>query len=65
MEKEDTIKTLNNYNDYTDEELFELYKDIQKDIEYNEECGICDSSEYDLYSIRVELIKRNLIKESE
>ena len=53
--------TINNYKNYTDEELFKLWKDINTDIKYNEENGICDSSEYDLYSVGIELMERKYL----
>ena len=57
--------TINNYKNYTDEELFKLWKDINIDIEYNEEDGICDSSEYDLYSVGIELMERKYLLDND
>ncbi len=57
--------TINNYKNYTDEELFKLWKDINTDIEYNEENGICDSSEYDLYSVGIELMERKYLLDND
>lgn len=57
--------TINNYKNYTDEELFKLWKDINIDIEYNEENGICDSSEYDLYSVGIELMERKYLLDND
>lgn len=57
--------TINNYKNYTDEELFKLWKDINTDIKYNEENGICDSSEYDLYSVGVELMERKYLLDND
>lgn len=52
---------MNKYSNYTDEELFKLWKDINTDIKYNEENGICDSSEYDLSQVGAELSRRKYI----
>ena len=49
---------MNKYSNYTDEELFKLWKEINWEIEYNKENGICDSSEYDLSQVGAELSKR-------
>ena len=49
---------MNKYENYTDEELFKLWKEIVWEIEYNKENGICDSSEYDLSQVGAELSKR-------
>ena len=57
--------TINNYKNYTDEELFKLWKDINTDIKYNEENGICDSSEYDLYSVGIELMERKYLLDND
>lgn len=46
---------MNKYSDYKDEELFELWKQIIAEIEYNKENGIYDSSEYDLAQVGAEL----------
>lgn len=48
----------NNYNLFTDKELFKLWEDITTDIEYNAKNGICDSSEYDLFQVGEVLIER-------
>lgn len=48
----------NNYNLFTDKELFKLWKDITTDIEYNAENGIWDNSEYDLFQVGEVLIER-------
>ena len=48
----------NNYNLFTDKELFKLWKDITTDIEYNAENGIWDNSEYDLFQVGKVLIER-------
>lgn len=53
--------TINNYKNYTDEELFKLWKEINKEIDYNRENGISDSSEYDLSQVGAELSKRKYI----
>lgn len=53
--------TINNYKNYTDEELFKLWKDINTEIEYNKENGIYDSSEYDLAQVGAELSRRKYI----
>ena len=52
---------MNKYNDYTDEELFKLWKQIIGEIEYNKENGIYDSSEYDLSQVGAELSRRKYI----
>ena len=52
---------MNKYENYTDEELFKLWKEINWEIEYNKENGICDSSEYDLSQVGAELSKRKYI----
>lgn len=52
---------MNKYSDYKDEELFELWKQIIAEIEYNKENGIYDSSEYDLAQVGAELSKRKYI----
>lgn len=49
---------MNKYSDYTDEELFKLWKEINWEIDYNRENGISDSSEYDLSQVGAELSKR-------
>lgn len=49
---------MNKYSNYTDEELFKLWKDINEDIEYNAENGIWDNSEYDLFQVGEVLIER-------
>lgn len=49
---------MNKYSNYTDEELFKLWKEINWEIEYNKENGIYDSSEYDLSQVGAELSKR-------
>lgn len=49
---------MNKYSDYTDEELFKLWKEINWEIDYNKENGISDSSEYDLSQVGAELSKR-------
>lgn len=49
---------MNKYSNYTDEELFKLWKDINEDIEYNAENGICDNSKYDLFQVGEVLIER-------
>lgn len=57
--------TIKNYKDYTDEELFKLWKMINEDIEYNEKNGIDDGSEYDLYSVGIELVERKYLLDTE
>lgn len=52
---------MNKYSDYTDEELFKLWKQIIEEIEYNKENGIYDSSEYDLSQVGAELSNRKYI----
>lgn len=52
---------MNKYSDYKDEELFELWKQIIAEIEYNKENGIYDSSEYDLAQVGAELSRRKYI----
>lgn len=52
---------MNKYSDYTDEELFKLWKQIIGEIEYNKENGIYDSSEYDLSQVGAELSRRKYI----
>lgn len=52
---------MNKYSDYTDEELFKLWKEINWEIDYNRENGISDSSEYDLSQVGAELSKRKYI----
>ena len=52
---------MNKYSDYTDEELFKLWKQIIEEIEYNKENGIYDSSEYDLSQVGAELSRRKYI----
>lgn len=52
---------MNKYSNYTDEELFKLWKEINKEIDYNRENGISDSSEYDLSQVGAELSKRKYI----
>ena len=52
---------MNKYSDYTDEELFKLWKQIVGEIEYNKENGIYDSSEYDLSQVGAELSRRKYI----
>ncbi|MBR2652822.1 MAG: hypothetical protein IKC22_00655 [Bacilli bacterium] len=49
---------MNKYSNYTDEELFKLWKEINWEIDYNRENGISDSSEYDLSQVGAELSKR-------
>ena len=56
---------MNKYSNYTDEELFKLWKDINKDIEYNEKNGICDSSKYDLSQVGAELVNRKYMLKDE
>lgn len=56
---------MNKYSNYTDEELFKLWKEINKDIEYNEKNGICDSSEYDLSQVGAELVNRKYMLKDE
>lgn len=57
--------TIKNYKDYTDKELFKLWKMINEDIEYNEKNGIDDGSEYDLYSVGIELVERKYLLDTE
>lgn len=52
---------MNKYSDYTDEELFKLWKEINWRIDYNRENGISDSSEYDLSQVGAELSNRKYI----
>ena len=52
---------MNKYSNYTDEELFKLWKEINWEIEYNKENGISDSSEYDLSQVGAELSNRKYI----
>ena len=52
---------MNKYSDYTDEELFKLWKEINWEIDYNRENGISDSSEYDLSQVGAELSNRKYI----
>lgn len=52
---------MNKYSDYTDEELFKLWKQIIGEIEYNKENGIYDSSKYDLSQVGAELSRRKYI----
>ena len=52
---------MNKYSNYTDEELFKLWKEINWEIDYNRENGISDSSEYDLSQVGAELSKRKYI----
>lgn len=52
---------MNKYSNYTDEELFKLWKEINWEIEYNKENGISDSSEYDLSQVGAELSRRKYI----
>lgn len=56
---------MNKYSNYTDEELFKLWKEINKDIEYNEKNGICDSSKYDLSQVGAELVNRKYMLKDE
>lgn len=52
---------MNKYSNYTDKELFKLWKQIIEEIEYNKENGIYDSSEYDLSQVGAELSRRKYI----
>lgn len=52
---------MNKYSNYTDEELFKLWKEINWEIDYNRENGISDSSEYDLSQVGAELSNRKYI----
>lgn len=52
---------MNKYSDYTDEEQFKLWKEINWEIDYNRENGISDSSEYDLSQVGAELSNRKYI----
>lgn len=52
---------MNKYSNYTDEELFKLWKEINWEIDYNRENGISDSSEYDLSQVGAELSRRKYI----
>lgn len=56
---------MNKYSNYTDEELFKLWKDINADIEYNAEVGISDSNKYDLSQVGAELSKRKYLLEDD
>ena len=56
---------MNKYENYTNKELFKLWKDINSDIKYNEQNGIFDSSKYDLYLVGEELVKRGFMLDEE